>query len=288
MDSENRAHRMEEEIAEIEDRRRKRNLFLALGGIVGAVLLFIVVVGIRERARIAEIEARPKSEPVELGTLVGTTANTAVFARGDRLSYVEGIGDADVSADTRFARAISYDAAGTPDTLPSDVYYWTLAESDSLPYILEPVTNPLLGVTPSDYQELDLGSMRASDYGSGGPGDWRSLEQEGQNVRITGEASREDSSVYLTADSVRARLQGIEGLAGVDSLEVAWAIQNSEDLTAFGRITSTPRRPTDNTLFVMTINSVHPPASMPAEAPSAPDAGGGDLPPDTTAPDSTP
>lgn len=284
MDSENRPHRLDEEIAEIEDRRGKRNLFLVLGGIVGVLLLVIVIYGARERARIAEIEARPAAEPVEMGTLVGTVANTAVFSRGGRLSYVEGIGEAEIDADTRFARRITYSPVGEPDTIPSSITHWTLSESDSLPYIVEPVTNPLLGVNPTDYQELELASMRASDYGTGGPGDWRSLEQEGENVRITGDATREEESVYLTSDSVRARLQGIEGLTAVDSLEVAWAVENEAPLTAFGRITNTPRGATDGTLFVVTVNSVQPPSSATGGATAPPDE---TMTTDTTATDTT-
>lgn len=281
MDSENRAHRMDEEIAEIEDRRGKRNLFLTLGGIVGVLLLVIVIFGWRERARIAEIEARPQTEAVELGNLVGTSANTAVFSRGDRLSYVEGIGEASIDADTRFVRRITYSPVGEPDTIPSSIVYWSLAESDSLPYVLEPVTNPLTGVNPTDYQELELASMRAADYGTGGPGDWRSLEQEGENIQVTGEASREEEEVYLTSDSVRARLQGIEGLTAIDSLEVSWAIENNAPLTAYGRITNTPRRPTDATLFVVTVNSVQPPSAATGGATAPADAA-------ATAADTTP
>ncbi|MDX1660506.1 MAG: hypothetical protein R3326_01835 [Gemmatimonadota bacterium] len=273
MNSENRANGMQEEIAEIEDRRGTRNLFLILGGIVGAILLVIVIVGARERARIAELEARPKTEPVEMGTLVGTVSNQAVFSRGERLTYVEGIGEAEVTSDTRFVREIEYNQAGEPDTIPTELSHWSLVSSDSLPYVVEPVTNPLLGVNPTDYQELELGSMRREDYGSGGPGDWRPLEREGENIQVTGEASREDDSVYLTSDSVRARLQGIEGLAPVDSLEVAWATENNAPLTGYGRITNTPRG-ADEALFVVTVNSVQPPESV---------TGGATAPPDTTA-----
>lgn len=278
MDSENRANGIEDEIAEIENRRGKRNLFLTIGGIVTLLLLVIVVVGARERARLAELDARPQTEPVEMGTLVGTTANQAVFARGDRLTYVEGIGDTDITSDTRFVRQITYSLAGEPDTIPSGLSHWSLASSDSLPYVLEPVTNPLLGVNPNEYQELELGSLRREDYGTGGPGDWQPLEREGANVQITGEAARVEGAVYLTSDPVRVRLSGVEGLTAVDSLEVAWATENSADLTAYGRITNTPRGAGDQALFVMTINSVHPPGSV-TEATTAP--------PDTTAADTT-
>lgn len=274
MDSENRANGMQDEIAEIENRRGKRNLFLILGGIVGLFLLVVVIVGARERARIAEIEARPRSEPVEMGTLVGTASNQAVFARGGRLTYVEGIGEAEVTGDTRFVREITYSPAGEPDTVPSTLSHWSLVSSDSLPYVVEPMTNPLLGVNPTDYQELELGSLRREAYGTGGPGDWQPLEREGGNVQITGEASREEQSVYLAADSVRARLQGIEGLTPVDSLEVAWATENAAELTAFGRITNTPRGTDGQTIFVLTVNSVQPPNAVTGGATS----------PDTTAP----
>lgn len=278
MDSENRANGIEDEIAEIENRRGKRNLFLTLGGIVIVLLLVIVVVGARERARIAELEARPQTEPVEMGTLVGTTANQAVFARGGRLTYVEGISDADITSDTRFVREITYNPAGEPDTVPSTLSHWSLSSTDSLPYVVEPVTNPLLGVNPTEYQELELGSLRREDYGTGGPGDWQPLEREGDNVQITGEAARVEGAVYLTSDPVRVRLSGVEGLTAVDSLEVSWATENNADLTAYGRITNTPRGPGDQALFVLTINSVHPPASV---------TGGATAPTDTTAADTT-
>lgn len=281
MDSENRANGLQDEIAEIEDRRGKRNLFLILGGVFGALLLVIVVVGARERARLAELEGRAVTEPVEMGTLVGTVSNQAVFARGDRLTYVEGIGEAEITEDTRFVREIEYSPAGQPDTVPSTLSHWSLVSSDSLPYVVEPVTNPLIGVNPTDYQELPLGTLRRADYETGGPRDWEPLEREGENVQITGTASREGGSVYLTADSVRTRLQGVEGLAPLDSLEVAWATENGAPLTAYGRITNTPQGAQAAgdvaTLFVLTLNAVQPPSS----------ATGGATSPDTTAADTT-
>lgn len=279
MDREDRATGMQDEIAEIENRRGKRNLFLILGGIFGAFLLVIVVMGARERARISELEGRARTEPVEMGTLVGTVSNQAVFSRGDRLTYVEGIGEAEITGDTRFVREITYSPAGQPDTIPSTLSHWSLVSSDSLPYVVEPVANPLLGVNPADYQELAMGSLRRADYGTGGPKDWQPLEREGENVQVTGAASREGGSVYLTADSVRTRLQGIEGLAPLDSLEVAWATESNAPLTAYGRITSTPqgRQAAGDvaTLFVLTVNAVQPPSS----------ATGGAASPDTTAVD---
>ncbi|MBW3660173.1 MAG: hypothetical protein KY397_00885 [Gemmatimonadetes bacterium] len=274
MDSENRPDRLEDEIAEIEDRRGKRNLFLILGGVAAAILLVIVVVGARERARLAEIEARPKIEPIEMGDLVGVVANQAVFSRGDRLTYVDGIGDAEITSDTRFVREITYSPVGEPDTVPSNLSNWTLASSDSLPYVVEPSPNPLLGVNPTEYQALALGALRPEDYGTGGPKDWRPLEEEGANVQVTGEASR-DEAVYLTSEPVRARLQGIEGLSPIDSLEVAWATENNAPLTAYGRITNTLRQ-TDGTLFVLTVNSVHPPASARGGATTPADTAGAD------------
>lgn len=286
MTSEDHASRFDDEIAEIENRGRKRNLFMILGGIVVVVLAVIVIVGGRERMRLAAEAARPKTEPVDLGQLVGKVANTAVYAKGGGLSYVEGVGDAQVGPDTRYVRRISYDQLGNPDTIPAGITHWSLVQSDSLPYTLEWVTNPLIGVNPSDYQALELGSLRAGDYGTGGPKDWKSLEENRTNVQITGEATREDSGVYLTADSVRARLQGIEGLSAVDSLELDWATKNHADLTAYGRIGSTPRRPTDDTLFTFTLTSVEPPApEAGGQAGPAPAAAPADTstPPDTAA-----
>jgi hypothetical protein len=89
------ATKFEQEIEEIENRRGIRNLFVVLGGLVTVILLVIVVVGARERARLAAEAARPKFEEVVLGRFVGQASNQAVFAEGQRLNYVEGIGQAE-------------------------------------------------------------------------------------------------------------------------------------------------------------------------------------------------
>ena len=272
------ARNLDEEIAEIENRRGIRNLFLILGGGLGLLLLVVVVLGARERVRLREESARPQTEIVEMGRHVGTVSNTAVFASDDRLQYVEGVGDAPIEAGTTFARRLEYDTAGQPDELPPQITHWSLDSSDSLPYIVEPVLNPLTGVSAADYRDLALGSLRREDYGSGMPNDWRALEREGTNVSITGQAQRAEGAVYLTADPVRVRLQGIEGLSSLDSLEVAWATANNAPLSAFGRISSTPRGG-DAALFVMSVDAVEPPSPAEAEAippePGATDTAGG-------------
>jgi hypothetical protein len=75
---------------------------------------------------------------------------------------------------------------------------------------------------------------------------------------VTGNAAREEESLYLVAELSRVRLQGIEGLSSLDSLEVAWATAEGAPLSAFGRISSTPRGG-DSALFVMTVSAVQPP-----------------------------
>ncbi|MGH7563373.1 MAG: hypothetical protein ACREK5_02995 [Gemmatimonadota bacterium] len=269
------AMRMDEEIAEIENRRGTRMTFLVLGAVLGLILLLVVLYGVRERARLRALEARPKTAEVALGSHVGTMSNTAVFSAGQRLSYVEGVGDATVENAT-FVRSLEYDQAGNPVELPSAITHWSLAEHDTLPYVLEPVTNPLTGVNPADYRSLNLGAIEASVYGTGGPGDWRPLELEETNVSVTGRAQREGGEIYLTADDARVRLQGIEGLGGLDSLEMAWAAGNGAAISAFGRITSTPRG--GDPLFVLIVNAVDPP--QPADA--------GTVGADATAPDTAP
>ena len=112
------ATKFEEEIAEIENRRGTRNLFLVLGGLLVAILLVVVVVGAREHARLAEEAARPKFEPVVLGRYVGMASNQAVFAEGQHLNYVEGVGQAEMGPSTTFVRALEYDAAGNPAPAP--------------------------------------------------------------------------------------------------------------------------------------------------------------------------
>ncbi|MGH7572463.1 MAG: hypothetical protein ACREMK_11570, partial [Gemmatimonadota bacterium] len=205
-----------------------------------------------------------------------TMSNTAVFSDGQRLSYVEGVGDATVE-DATFVRSLEYDQAGNPIELPSAITHWSLAEGDSLPYVVEPVSNPLTGVNPADYRTLNLGTIEASDYGTGGPADWRPLELGETNVTVTGRAQREGADLYLAADDARVRLQGIEGLGGLDSLEMAWAASNGALISAFGRITSTPRG--GDPLFVLIVNAVDPP--RPTEAGTQAGAG-------TPAPDTAP
>ncbi|MGH7572048.1 MAG: hypothetical protein ACREMK_09430, partial [Gemmatimonadota bacterium] len=107
------AMRLDEEIAEIENRRGTRMVFLVLGAVLGLILLVVVLYGIRERARLRALEARPKTAEVALGSHVGTMSNTAVFSDGQRLSYVEGVGDATVE-DATFVRSLEYDQAGNP------------------------------------------------------------------------------------------------------------------------------------------------------------------------------
>jgi hypothetical protein len=255
------ATNIDAEIAEIENRRGTRNLFLVLGGILGLILLLVVIYGARERTRLAAEAARPKFEEVVLGRYIGQASNQAVFAEDQRLNYVEGIGESEVGPSTTFVRALEYDAAGNPTAVPEGTFFWSLESADSLPYVIEPVINPLTGVSPSDYQALDLSTLSLSDYNSGGPNDWAPLEEEGTEVSVTGTATREDATVYLTAGEGRARLQGVEGLSALDSLEVAWATETGAPLSAFGRISSTPRGG-DQTLFVMTVTAVQPPDEL--------------------------
>jgi hypothetical protein len=258
----------DEEISEIENRGAKRTLFLVLGGIVALVLLLIVIVGGRERSRLAAEAARPKFEEVVLGRYVGQASNQALFAEGERLNYVEGIGESDVGATTTFARPLEYDAAGNPIPAPAGTFFWSLESADSLPYVIEPVVNPLTGVTPADYRALDLSTLARGDYGSGGAGDWQPLEAEETQVSVTGTLTRAEDAVYLVDEPNRARLQGIEGLSALDSLEVAWATESGAPLSTFGRISSTPRG-ADEALFVMTVNAVQPPVETAAAAPAA-------------------
>jgi hypothetical protein len=250
--------KFEEEIAEIENRRGTRTLFLVLGGALAVILLVVVVYGAKQRARLAAEAARPKFEEVALGRYIGQASNQAVFAEDQRLNYVEGIGEAEVGATTTFVRPLEYDLAGNPVAAPEGAFFWSLESSDSLPYVIEPVLNPLTGVNPSDYRLLDLSALSPTDYGAGGPNDWGALQEEGTQVRVTGNAAREEGAVYLVAEPSRARLQGIEGLSALDSLEVAWATESGAPLSAFGRISSTPRAG-DRALFVMTVSAVQPP-----------------------------
>lgn len=280
------ATKFEEEIAEIENRRGTRNLFLMLGGLTAAILLVIVVFGARERTRLAAEAARPKFEEVALGRYVGQASNQAVFAEGQRLNYVEGIGSAELGASTTFVRALEYDAAGTPVPAPEGAFFWSLESADSIPYVIEPVPNPLTGVTPSDYRSLELSALRPADYGVGGPKDWGLLQEEGTLVSVTGTAAREKDAVYIVDEPSRVRLQGIEGLSALDSLEVAWATESGAPLSAFGRISSTPRGG-DSALFVLTATAVQPAESEGVVAPTtaAPSSAPA---PDTTAPAAAP
>lgn len=251
------AVRLEDEIARIENRSRTRLLFMVLGGLLVILLGAIVVFGGRERARLRAEAARPKTEPVSFGQYLGTVGRQAVFANGDELAYVQLTGEATVTTDTRFGRPLAYDEAGQPIGLQDGITHWSLASADSLMFVIEPVANPLTGVNLDDYRQLPLASLTPEDYGSGGPRDWQALQDQGSNVAITGQAQRVEGAVYLTAEAKRVRLQGIEGLSAVDSLEVAWATQNKAPLSAFGRISSTPRG-ADTALFVMTVTAVHP------------------------------
>lgn len=276
------ATKFEQEIAEIENRRGTRNLFLIIGGVAAAILLVIVVFGTRERSRLAEEAARPKFEEVVLGRYVGQASNQAVFAQGQRLNYVEGVGQAELGPATTFVRPLEYDLAGNPVPGPEGAFFWSLEASDSLPYVIEPVVNPLTGVNPDDYRSIDLSALSPSDYGAGGPNDWGLFQEEGTPVSVTGTAARADGAVYIVADPSRVRLQGIEGLSALDSLEVAWATETGAPLSAFGRISSTPRGGGDSALFVLTATAVQPaesegvaaPAGAPADtaAPAAPTA----------------
>lgn len=258
--------KFDEEIAEIEDRSGKRRLFWTLGGIFAALLLFVVIVGWRERMRLAEIEARAKTEEVTLGRYLATVSNQGVFARENALVYLEGVDEeAEVGPATTFVRELEYTPQGEPIPLTGEILHWRIASADSLPYVIEPVANPLIGVNASQYQEVELGSLRPEDYGGGGPRDWRRLEVEGTDVRVTGLASRANGSVVLVDEPVRVRVQGIEGLSPLDSLEVAWATENNAALTAYGTVSSTPRGGGD-ALFVMTAEAVHPPEPQVAQA----------------------
>lgn len=278
MAQKDRGTRFDEEIAEIENRRGDRNLFLGLGGAVLAILLVVVVLGARERMRLAEEASRPLFEPVELGGLVGVAGNVAVFARGQSLYYVQDIGGAEFTSDTDFVRRIEYDPLGQPDTIPPGTTYWSLVESDTLPYVVERVANPLTGVNPAQYQAMAVGSLRPEDYGAGGPKDWRLLELEETRVQVTGRASREADNVFLVADSVRVQLR-LSSISAIDSLEVAWATENEARLTAYGQITESPRatrRGEIPTLFVLLVNTVHPPPPAEAEAAADTTAAAGD------------
>lgn len=266
MDTENRATPFAEEIAEIENRRGTRNLFFLVGGLLGLILLVVVVIGVRERIRLAREAARPQTEDVILGEYVGLAGNQALFAANGELSYVEGIGQAEVGDQTSFVRRLRYDEFGNADTLPPGITHWSLRESDSLPYVVEPIENPLIGVTPDRYREVLIANLSRGDYGSEGPNDWEPLEQDEDRVQVTGRIDQIDSSVYLVSEPSRIRLQGVEGLSPIDSLEMVWATGAGGTLTAYGRITSTPSpRANDPALFVITLSAVHPP--MP-EAPT--------------------
>ena len=251
------AVRMEEEIARIENRRGTRMLFVVLGGLLVILLGAIVVFGGREGARLRAEAARPKTEAVSFGQYLGTAGTQAVFVNGDELAYVQLAGAATVDSDTRFARPLAYDEAGQPIGMQDGITHWSLSSADSMPFVIEPIANPLTGVDLNDYRQLSLASMTPDDYGSGGPRDWQPLQEQGSNVAVSGQAQRVQGALYLTADTVRVRLQGIEGLSAIDSLEVAWATQSTTRLSAFGRISSTPRG-TDTALFVMTVTAVHP------------------------------
>ncbi len=254
------AVRMDEEIARIENRGRTRMLFVVLGGLLVILLGAIVVFGGRERARLSAEAARPKTEAVNFGQYLGTVGTQAVFVNGDELAYVQLTGETTVDSDSRFARPVEYDQAGQPIGMQDGITHWSLASVDSMSVVIEPIANPLTGVNLNDYRQLPLASMTPDDYGSGGPRDWQSLQEQGSNIAVSGQAQRVEGAVYLTADDVRVRLQGIEGLSAVDSLEVAWATQNNARLSAFGRISSTSRA-TESALFVMTVTAVHPTGS---------------------------
>lgn len=274
---------LDAEISEIENRRGKRALFLVLGGLLAAILLVVVVFGARERSRLAAEAARPRFEEVVLGRYIGQASNQALFAEGQRLHYVEGIGEAELGGTTTFVRPLEYDAAGNPVAAPEGTFFWSLESSDSLPYVVEPVVNPLTGVSPADYRALDLSALSPADYGAGGANDWQPMEEEETQVSVTGTATREEDALYLVDEPSRARLQGIEGLSALDSLEVAWATESGSPISAFGRISSTPRGG-DEALFVMTVTAVQPPAPA-APAPTASPTAAPDLPApeDTTA-----
>lgn len=263
------AVRHDDEIAEIENRRGTRTLFLALGGFFALLLLVIVVYGAKERARLRAEEARPRTAELEFGRHLGTVSNTAIFSDGQRLTYVVGVGEAPLD-NASFVRALEYDEAGTAIELPGIITHWSMQQRDSLPYVVEPVLNPLTGVTLSDYRSLDLASLDASDYGTGGPADWQPLEREETNVSVTGRVQRTAEGVSLTAGDSRVRIQGIEGLSGLDSLEMAWATANGTELSVFGRIGNTPRG--GDPLFVLMISAVDPPRSAEPETDAPTDA----------------
>lgn len=252
------AFEMDEEIAEIENRKGNRKLFAVLGGAILLLLAGIIIVGSAERARLAEIAARPKSEPLELGSYIGTVGNQAVFDRNGELAYVQLAGEAQVSADSRFARVLDYDQSGAVIPLQEGITHWSLTQADSLPYIVEPIVNPLIGFNVDDYRELPLAAMTPDDYRSGGPRDWLPLQLEGTPVTISGNVREVEGAIYMVADSTRVRLQGIEGLSAIDSLEVNWAVDAGTELSAFGRISSTPPRRGDAALFVMMLTAVQP------------------------------
>lgn len=251
------ATNMEEEIYEIENRRGKRMLFTVLSAVIAVILLLVVVFGFQEHRRLRAEAARPQTEQIVLGTLVGQAANNAVFSGPAGLSYVDGVGDIEIGSSTAFARPLEYDAQGVPDEAPPGTTHWTLVEADSVPYIIEPVVNPLIGVSPEEYTPLALASLSREDYGAGGPGDWRLLELESEDITVSGNFEVVDNVLYLTSGESRVRLQGLEGLSTVDSLEVSWAIDNSEELSAYGRISTTPR--SGDVMFVMTVIATHPP-----------------------------
>lgn len=285
MADESRDTKFDEEIAEIEDRGKKRNVFLGLGGVIVLFLAIVVVVGARERARLAAEAARPKFEEVSLGAFLTKFSGQAIFERDLGLTYVQGLAEAEVTPSTDFVRPLEYDEAGDPISIPDDIRYWSAASTDSVPYVIEPIENPLVGVSLSDYEEIDIGAVDMEDYGTGGPGDWQSYEQESTPVVVVGEAVEVEDAAYVVDDPNRVRLSGARALSGLDSLEVTWAIDNNAPLAAFGRITNTPRatgRAGDVALFVMLINAVHPARSLgafEAEAPSGTTAAS-----DTTAP----
>lgn len=270
------ATRLDDEIAEIENRRGTRTLFLVIGAAFALLLLVVIVYGAKERARLRAEEARPKTSELALGQHLGTVSNTAVFSDGQRLSYVEGAGETAME-NAAFVRPLEYDQAGNPVELPAGITHWSLAEDDSLPYVVEPILNPLTGVNPGDYRSLDLGGLESSDYGTGGPADWQPLEREEANVSVTGRPVGEGGSVYLTADDARVRLQGLEGLSGLDSLEMAWATRSGGPISVFGRIISTPRGA--DPLFVLLVNAVDPPRSTEVGAEGAGDASASDTAP---------
>lgn len=252
------ATNLDAEISEIENRRGKRTLFLVLGGLLALVLVLVVVFGSRERSRLAAEAALPRFEEVVLGRYVGQASNQALFAEGPQLNYVEGIGETEFGATTTFARPLEYDAAGNPVPAPEGTFFWSLESSDSLPYVIEPVVNPLTGVSQADYRVLDLSALSRADYGAGGVNDWQPMEEDETAVSVTGTATRQEGVVYLVDDPSRVRLQGIEGLSALDSLEVVWATESGAPLSAFGRISSTPGA-ADAALFVMTVTAVQPP-----------------------------